>query len=211
MSHQHKSLEDLALEVQQHPPESFQRQIALTKLIRALQASGKIYCQNKHKFPPEVYEEALQEAFLGLCEKIDEYDRTKASILTCFNKLLGWRFLDASKRYMKHARRCVSLDNPMGDTGIPFLDAIAQSVPTPKPYDRLREYFEKDPDGLLSKRHVKGRPEVNFRAIVLGRLADKSWKQLSAEWRVSVSTLSRFYQRSCQYFASHILAYLDED
>lgn len=210
MSHQSKSLEDLALEVQQHAPDSYKRQIAMTKLIRTLLASGKIYCQNKHNFPPEVYEEALQEAFLALCEKIDEYDRTQASILTCFNKLLGWRFFDASKRYMKHARRCVSLDNPIGDTDIPFLDAIAQPVPTPKPYDRLREYFDKDPEGLLSQKHVKGRPEVNFRAIVLGRLAEKPWKQLSDDWGISVSTLSRFYQRSCQHFASHVLAYLNE-
>lgn len=115
----HQLLQQLALAVQQHPPDSEKRQIALTKLIRALQASGKIYCQNKYKFPPEVYEEALQEAFLALCEKIDDYDRTQASILTCFNKLLGWRFLDASKRYIKHARRCVSRQ-PHWRHGHPF-------------------------------------------------------------------------------------------
>jgi len=207
----HQRLEDLALEAQQHAPGSYKRQIALTKLIRTLQASGKIYCHNKHKFPPEVYEEALQEAFLALCSKIDDYDRTQASILTCFNKLLGWRFLDASKRYIKHAQRCVSLDNPIGDTGIPFLDAIAQPVPTPKPYERLREYFDKDPDGLLSKRHVKGRPEANLRAIALGRLAGKSWKELSSKWGVTVPTLSSFYQRNCRHFANLIQAYFDDN
>ena len=207
----HELLQQLTLEVQQHPPDSSKRQIALTKLIRALQASGKIYCKNRYNFPSEVYEEALQEAFLALCEKIDEYDRTQASILTCFNKLLGWRFLDASKRYMAHAKRCVSLDNIIGETGISFLDTIAQPVPTPKPYDRLREYFDKDPDGLLSKKHVKGRPEVNFRAIALGRLAEKSWKELSADWGVPVPTLSRFHQRNCAHFANLIRAYLDKN
>ena len=136
-------IEELALEVQQHAPKSKQRQIALIKLIRLIQQSGKLHCKYKSQFPLEVYKEALQETFLEVGRKIDRYDPTKAKMLTWVNNLLYWRFVDVSVRYMKNLQQDSSLDS--GSNSI---------------YETLRKPLEEDFEYLLQRHHIKNNPSA---------------------------------------------------
>jgi hypothetical protein len=50
----------------------------------------------------------------------------------------------------------------------------------------------------LCRTHIAGRPEVNAQVLILRRLPpEASWKELSAEFNLPISTLSSFYQRQC--------------
>ncbi|NER36448.1 MAG: sigma-70 family RNA polymerase sigma factor [Oscillatoria sp. SIO1A7] len=203
------TLEDLAIEAQQHPAKSKKQRLALTKLIRAIEKSGKIYCEGRFNFPPEVYNDALQNALLDLWRKIYQYDRRKAKVITWFNNLLHWRFIEAIKAY-KRSPRELSLDFANDASGTPLMDTVAQPVTSSRLGDRLWDCLQLDPEGLFEKKHVRGCPEANFQAIALRRLARTSWQDLSEDWDIPLSTLSVFYQRSCRSFAPKLREYLED-
>ena len=206
----HQQLEKLVRKIQQYPPKSKQRQIALNQLVNSIHKSGKLYCKYKFNFPLEVYQDAVQETFLEVCCKIDRYDPSKAKVLTWVKNLLYWRFLDAIACYMELQQE-LSLDIPINNTDTCLGDTLASPpIEIHKPYDKLVEYFDKDPECLLQQKHVENRPEANFRVIALRRLAGESWKTLSADFDVSVATLSSFYQRNCKQFAPKIKEYLED-
>ena len=203
----HQQLKELVLVAQGQPPGSKKRQIALGKLIRAIQASGQLYCKYKCNYPEELYNEALQETFFDLCRKIDLYDPAKAQVITWVNRLLGWRFLQSIEIYDKH-RQNLSLDVPVDVSGMSFLDTLEQPEAPPALLEQVRECLQEDPEGSFAARHVRQHPEANFRAIALRRLAGQSWKELSAVWHIPVPTLSVFYQRSCSHFIAKFREYL---
>lgn len=203
----HQQLKELALFAQGQPPGSKKRKIALGKLIRAIQASGQLYCKYKCGFPEELYNEALQETFFDLCRKIDRYDPAKAQVITWVNRMLGWRFLQSIETYNKH-RQELSLDVPVDVSGMSFLDTVEQPEAPPGLLEQIRECLQEDPEGLFAARHVRDCPEANFRAIALRRLAGESWKDLSVAWNTPVPTLSVFYQRNCRYFIAKFKEYL---
>ena len=203
----HQQLKALVLDAQSHPPGSKKRKIALDKLVRAIQASGQLFCKYKIGFPEELYNEVLQETFFDVCRKIDRYDPAKAQVITWVNNLLWWRFLQGMETYNKH-RQELSLDTPVDISGMSFLDILEQPEVSPGFVEELQECLQQDPDGSFAQRHVRGRPEANFRAIALRRLAGESWKKISADWGIPIPTLSVFYQRSCRHFIPKFREYL---
>ena len=191
-------LENLALECKQHPPKSQARKVALTKLYKAIRQSDKLYCQDRYKFPPEVYEEALQEVWIDVCRKIDNYDPAKGTVMNWINRLLGWRFTDAIKRHTKKGREL-------------YIDApIEQPEDTPLVSEEVRQCIEEDPEGLFQQKHLKNCLEANFRSIALRRFAGESWEELEKTFGIQLSTLSKFYQRSIKYFVPKFKEYLQK-
>jgi len=76
--------------------------------------------------------------------------------------------------------------------------------------EELRQYFEKDPQGLL-QRHIKDHPEATVQAIAMARLNNVSWQDLSKTFGIAIPTLSNFFQRRLKELAPQIRAYIQAD
>lgn len=192
-------LEELALTAQKSPAKSLERQLALTKLISSIQQSGKLFCR-KYNYPDDIYNEALQETWLYISRKIENYKPEVGKVLAWVNFILNKRFKDAIKR---NTNTFKSLDEPIyleGDSGsknLTLLDTIIQQTQSDD-VEVLKIALEEDPQGLLSREHIKHHPEANFKEILLRRLSKQSWKEMSIEWGIGIPTLSSFYWRCIQ-------------
>lgn len=214
----HQRLQELAEQAGQHPPKSKQRRKLLNQLIGEIQKSGQLYCWGKNRFPEALYQEALQEAFLDLCRKIDQYDPKKAKVITWVKDLLKWRFLEITKRYITTKKREQSLDIAIalpqsGESSMKstsWLEILAPPETSPEILagEAVRLCLEEDLSGQFRQTHVRNCPDANFQAIALRRLAGQSWQELSNLWNVPVPTLSVFYQRWCRRFAPLFREYL---
>lgn len=99
------TLEYLALKAQQHPRQSNKRRIALTQLIRAIKESSKLYSMDTSKFPPDVYNKALEETLSYVCHQIDNYDSEKVKVITWVNTLLQLKIFDEIRCYSEKGHR----------------------------------------------------------------------------------------------------------
>ncbi|WP_017316098.1 sigma factor [Mastigocladopsis repens] len=208
-------LEKLALAVKQYPPETSEtkmRKLALTRLVSAIQKSGKLFCANKSDFPPQVYAEALQETWLYVCRKVHQYDPQKGKVMTWVNFILDKRFKDAINKY--HQQQTRSLDEPIQNSN--FTEGsettLGETIKTPETTfsecEQVRQFIAEDADGEFKRKHIQAHPEANFQEIALRRLDKQSWQAMSDEWGITVSALSSFYQRSIKSFAVKIKEYL---
>ncbi|NET80614.1 MAG: sigma-70 family RNA polymerase sigma factor [Moorea sp. SIO1F2] len=211
-------LQQLALEAQQHSPQTRGRRLALTRLIHMIQTSGRL-SRRRYDTPQEVYDEALQETWLYVFKKIDTYKPT-APVINWINSVLKWRLIDAKKRHTKQGRE-YSLDAPINSSdggkvnqsGMTYLDTIPQPEDTPLPSQLIRQCIEEDSDGLFASKHVKGHPKANFRTIALLYLDRKSWQQTAVAVGLKpkqASTVQSFYWRCCKYFSDTFKEYLQE-
>ncbi|MDY7023770.1 MAG: hypothetical protein SWJ54_20890, partial [Cyanobacteriota bacterium] len=64
------------------------------------------------------------------------------------------------------------------------------------------------PNSILSRHHIRARPDANFRAIAFAILAGKSWKEISLEFDLPVGTLSSFFGRTCRKLSPIFKEYL---
>ncbi|NER87086.1 hypothetical protein [Moorena sp. SIO3A2] len=211
-------LQQLALEAQKHSPKSRGRRVVLTRLIQMIQASGRL-SHRRYDTPQEVYDEALQETWLYVFKKIDTYE-PRGPVINWINSVLKWRLIDAKKRHTKGGKE-YSLDAPINSSdggkvnqsGMTYLDTVAQPEDTPLPSQLVRQCIEEDSDGLFASKHVKGHPKANFRTIALLYLDRKSWQQTAVAVGLKpkqASTVQSFYWRCCKYFADRFKEYLQE-
>lgn len=80
---------------------------------------------------------------------------------------------------------------------------IVQQEEPPSLFERICEAIEEDAENLFKQAHIRNRPDANFQAIALARFSGKTWEEISAKLKISVSTLSVFFLRCCQKFRSH--------
>lgn len=85
----------LTVKAQQHPHRSPERQIILKQWVNLVLHSGKLYRPRQGEFPgiyDDIYNEALQDLLLFVCQNIDKYDPERASVMTWLNMLMTRRF-----------------------------------------------------------------------------------------------------------------------
>lgn len=198
-------LKELALLAQRQPHATKGRRIALTQLVDAIWQSGKLCRPYSGQFRPlyeDIYDEAVQNLFFYLCrdDNINKYDSERGEVITWVNMLLTKRFfLEAIPKFASKANE-INLENS-------YLENISSSEPASL-FEQIRECIEDDPDKIFTKEHVKGHPEANFQAIARRRYSGVSWKDISAEWDIGITTLHHFYQRCVKKFAPKIREYL---
>ncbi|MCA1994576.1 MAG: hypothetical protein LDL41_21410, partial [Coleofasciculus sp. S288] len=102
-----KRLKQLALEAQQHPSTSQERQYILTELINAIQLSGKLHCPPQSALPHEVYQliydDAVNRTLLYVFQKIDYYDpqRGRGRFMNWVNFRLKMIFIELVNQTFK--------------------------------------------------------------------------------------------------------------
>lgn len=217
MDQLNKQLEQLALEAQRHPPKTNARRLALTRLIQKIKASGKLSFRRNSEFPPEVYEEAMQEFWLYFCRKIDNYNPEKGAVIHWVNFTIKRRLIDANNRHTKKGKE-QSLDAPINHQSsssshskLTPLEILAQPEETTLPSQKVRKCLEEDLEGLFVNKHIRGKPQANFRAIALLYLDKKTWQETAVAVQLKpgqASTVQSFYWRCCQYFADKFKEYL---
>lgn len=191
-------LKQLAVEAQQHPAYSLERQKALTKLRNAIWLSGKLAYPQKRSWSPNIYEDLYNEALLKtieyICLKIDNYDPERP-LMAPVNHILKLRFKDAVKRYMKEKNRTRELPS-LND-----LDNYqSPQSPLSEEATMLREVIEEDPDNLFRSVSVRGRPDITWQVIALAKLEGETLDSMSQRFGVSISGIDSFFNRNLRRF-----------
>ena len=195
-------LRTLVKQACEHPPGSPERQKNLTKVIRL--ATKKLW---KEHTP--YYEDALQQTWVYFCHNICEastgqvYDPTKGSVVTWLNTYLKRRlqdfYIDNQKQQARTAPGQIKSARS-GETNdiIDPVDILEADPDVPPMLDDVRTWAEADSTGELRRISIEGYPKITAQILILRRLPpEASWKKLSAEFGLPVSTLSSFYQRQC--------------
>lgn len=176
----------------QYPPGNPMRDRHLTQIIRSV--TPKLW-----RFPTPYYADALQQTWEYFAKNIcTTYDPRRASVVTWLNTYLRYRHADLLRRATADRQRHIDLDaldyQQYGLHGRHF----AQNHDSLSLLQAVVEWIHEDPTGELCCIHLVGHPEINCQALLLLRLPpEKPWKEISAEFGVSISTLASFYQRQC--------------
>ncbi|NER20848.1 MAG: hypothetical protein F6J96_09080 [Symploca sp. SIO1C2] len=205
-------LKQLSKLAKQHSPGSKRRIIAVTRLLAAIENSGKLYCQGKYDYPPEVYHEAIQAVRTYVFRSIDRYDPTRAKMMTWINQKLNLEFKGAINKFKQERQLEVSLSSQSGTSSSNFnrdLDTLS-SEQTPFLSESVRQLIEEDLEDVFKNQFIRGRPEVNFQAIALHLLDGYGKRELADMWNIPEQTLYSFFRRSCQKFKLLFEKYLRE-
>ncbi|MGB8691389.1 MAG: hypothetical protein WCD53_29270 [Microcoleus sp.] len=206
-------LKQLALEAQQHPAGSQERQIALTKLI------DQIYRHNRLTRPhigddsllhlyEDIYSEARLKIVEHICQNIDTYD-SKKPVMAWVNHFFNFRFRDVCDRYRRETRiKCFSID-VLEKFEQEESDIYQQNYPQMQMMEdtqRLRELIAEDPDRLFRNKTIKNRPDITWQVIALAILDDEKWKTIAQRFHPtkSISTLQSFFDRNLRKFSDYI-------
>jgi len=170
-----------------HPLGSSPRQKLLTRIIRL--TGSKLWRENT-----PYYQDALQQTWLYFCQNVcGGYDPTRGSVITWLNSYLRWRLRD----HQNNSPIYKPALGYGGDKNDP-IDLLVAPPDIPPILETVRLWVKADSDGELGCTYIQGRPEVNCQVLILKRLPPEvSWKELSVEFALPVSTLSSFYQRQC--------------
>ncbi|HEY9656559.1 MAG TPA: hypothetical protein V6C50_13835 [Crinalium sp.] len=198
-----EQLTQLAIAAQQFSPSTLERQSALRQLVNGVMQSGRLGhpCQGQFRGQyDEIYDEAVQDLLLYVCQHINQYNPERASVM-------GWLNMLLERRFFREA-----VPKVLGKPGITrvSVDTI-DSLPVPQDplglTDLLKDSIEADPGNLFKREHLEGLPNVNFQSLVLRRLAGKSWKDIAAEFEIKQGTASSFYSRCAKKFANTLRQY----
>lgn len=190
-----KQLNELAVAAQQHPSRSRERRHFLSLLLYSINYSEKRY--RGTNIPSEMYNDALQETFLYVCNNIEKYDPARSNIMTWFNTRLFW----SVRELYQHKRRIPlplsALSESISIESIPDLNSQKISSST----EEIKDYILKDPDKIFRSTHLKSHPGANFQYIFLRSLEGLSRSEIARELNVPEQTLYSFLRRCAKKFA----------
>lgn len=198
-----EQLKQLALVAQQHPPLTRERQMALRQLVDRILQSGRLCRPQSGQFSgvyQDIYDDALQELLLYICQTIEKYNSERGSVMAWVNMLL-------ERRFFKEAIPRILDKQGIKRMDLSDLDKLASSEITENLTELLQECIELDPDNLFKKDYIENNPLANFQSIAKQRFLGKSWKEISGEFELKVSTVSSFYSRCLSKYSSKLKEY----
>jgi hypothetical protein len=200
MSEWDQQLRQLVIEACSHPPGTVKRQRALTQVIRL--TSGKLWRDSSPQ-----YQDALQQTWIYFCQNVCEgktgaaYDPNQSSVATWLNSYLKRRlqdyFIDTQKQQATRATSQIR-QSRSGDLDlVDPIENLAAEPDIPPILDDVQRWAEADESGELQRVKIEG-SQVTCQTLILRRFPPEArWKDLAAEFGLSISTLSSFYQRQC--------------
>jgi hypothetical protein len=193
------SLRRLVAETCQQKIGSVDRQRGLTKIVRSIVKSGKLWKENV-----PYYEDALQQTWLYFCRNLceattgDRYDPNRSSVTTWLNVYMRRRLQDLYLQ-RKNTKHLTTVQvSSVDELGRDLIETLEAPPDVPPILETTRQWIETDPDGDLRRTYIQGHPKVNCQVLLLQRLPpETSWEDLAAKYQLSISTLSSFYRRQC--------------
>ena len=188
-------LHQLALEAYKYPLGALKRQQCLTKMMRLMAQSRRVWYE---KTPH--YEDALHHTWRDLGQNMGDVppeskrDLESHSVISWFNHSLKSHL----SNYPASNSTSTEKNNPDRTKQTPKSVETEGSSPEQSILEVTRQWVEADLTGDLKETHVPHRPEINCQTLILKRLPpSKSWEQLSTEFDLDISQLSRFFQHHC--------------
>jgi DNA-directed RNA polymerase specialized sigma24 family protein len=148
----------------------------------------------------DIYDEAVQELLLYICQNVEKYDPERGSVMAWVNVLL-------ERRFFKEAIPKILGKPNLQKMTLSDLDNLAPPEETESLTEILKECIESDPDNLFKKEYLQNYPAANFQVLLQRRFSGKSWKEISAEFDINIKTLSSFYYRCVNKFSSRLREY----
>jgi DNA-directed RNA polymerase specialized sigma24 family protein len=198
-----EQLEQLALISQQHPPLTPKRQLALGQLVGMILTSNRLCHPHRGKFThryEEIYEEARQDLMFYVCQNIDKYNPERGGVMAWCNVLL-------ERRFFREAIPKVLGKPDIQKMTLSDLDNFALPEESPSLTEVIQECIALDPENLFKNSYIENHPQANFQILTLQRLAGKSWKDISESFGIKLPTISSFYYRCLNRFASYLKEY----
>ena len=198
-----EQLKQLAISAQQHPALTQGRQLALRKLVNGIVQSGRLCRPQRGQFSgsyEDIYNEAVQELLLYICQNVEKYDPERGSVMAWVNVLL-------ERRFFKEAIPKILGKPNLQKMTLSDLDNLAPPEETESLTEILKECIESDPDNLFKKEYLQNYPAANFQVLLQRRFSGKSWKEISAEFDINIKTISSFYYRCVNKFSSRLREY----
>jgi hypothetical protein len=194
-------LRQLVTQACSHQAGSATRQKHLTNIIRLI--TNKLW---KEHTP--YYQDALQQTWVYFCQNICEgntgepYTPSRGSVITWLNFYLKRRLQDFYIDEQKQKAKIASSQTNQFSLGEEQTPNPVENLPAnpdiPSLLEEVINWVQTDPDGELSSIHLTNHPNITVQVLILRRLPpEASWKDLSVEFNLSISTLSSFYQRQC--------------
>lgn len=174
------------------------RQYALRELVESIRLSDRLCRPHRGKFHPQfyelLYEEAVNQTLVYVCQNIDKYDPTRShKFMTWVNFRLDKLVIESRWEFGSNQ----TLDIPsLEELESPIHDDSHQNLAL-----ELEEFIQSDEQNIFKKEHIRDRPDANFRTIALATLHGKTWKELSEDLAIEIPTLSGFFRRCCQKFS----------
>jgi len=197
-----EQLHQLVTEACSHRPGSAERQKYLTRIIRLI--TNKLW-----KETTPYYQDALQQTWVYFCHNICEgktgepYNPNRSTVITWLNVYLKRRLQDfyidnQKEKSQTLPRNAQNLEKIHGHQTIDPIEDLPANPDVPPLLEEVRLWVETDSKGELRQTHITNHPELTCQILILRRLPpETSWKDLAAEFNLSISTLSSFYQRQC--------------
>jgi DNA-directed RNA polymerase specialized sigma24 family protein len=212
-------LQSLLSQAITHPPKSTTRRILLNKFLKAIIDSGELSNQGRWRNLPnfdDFYQEALDQTFLEICERIESY-RPEKPVMAWVNFYFKNRFHDLVKKYRKKGITNIPKQNQK--TTIMSLDHLEKDVPNEDAQSdtqNLRTFLQEDPEGKLKQESIQGYPHATLQKILWLRfIEDKKWKDISQELdinknskKIPISTLNSFTKQKMRKLQPYFKQYL---
>ena len=205
-------LRQLVYAAQNHPQKSAERRKILNKLIAKIQSSGKLkkflQWRNLPDFP-DIYSEAEANTYLEICKKIENY-RPEHPVMAWVNKRFYSRFIDVLRKYENQQHKILSLDeldscNSSSDKPVSkelsrvqneIKDKLISETEYKLELSITKNFINNDPERLLQNTYIGEDKNANLQKVILMRLDNKKWEDISQKLDHPISRLSELYQRN---------------
>lgn len=192
----------------------------LNKLIKKIQHSRKLKSftqwQNLPDFE-EIYHEAEAKTYVEICKYIDNY-HSEHKVMAWVNQIFKWRFQDVL-REIRNRPRILSLDeldSCGGDSDKPtskelsrakdeLKDKLISASEDELELSAVRDFVKNDREGILQKTYIGEDKNANLQKVLLMRLDDEKWEEISQKLGHPIQRLSELYQRNVK--KRHIIDY----
>jgi RNA polymerase sigma factor (sigma-70 family) len=188
-----------------------QQRIAKNRLITTIMQSGKLSKQGKWRSLSnfeDLYNEALQQTFLEIWQKIDTY-KPEYAVMAWVNQIFNWRFQDLVNKEQK--RGITNIPKEEDIPKVRSLDELTRDIGNEEEISetkQLKEIIEADPEQYLQNETIKGYPHASLQVIILMLLDGQKWREIADELNVPLSSAASFYQRRLRkiipYLKKHI-------
>lgn len=194
----HQELRWLVTDACLYPKDSLERRKRLNHLIARIQTSNRLW--KEPRISTDDYNDALQQTWFYLCRRIETYNPDQAEVLTWINQYLQYRIQDITHQNAREARFQIVLPNSEPELADKWIEHLPARPEPPPILEEVSAWLEEEKDDL-QRVCLRDRPDINGYILISCRvLFQKTWKQLSEEFAVQISTLSSFYHRKCLPF-----------
>ena len=218
-------LQQLVLEVKQHGSQSRQGKRILTQLLTRIQQAPNLKRPQRGSWPSQLYEDlhsqALSQTMLELSRLVDQYDRS-VPVIGWVNQRLEWRFIDAVKEYCygggmtkiprQQAQETAVTIRSLEQWDLEKWDLAHLTESATAETEVWQNFIETDPEQQFIA-HIRNRPEATMQFLLLERLNQQTWDDISAKLGpplISKSTLSSFFERQLHTLADYFRKYILE-